>query len=484
MERNANSVGVGGFNTSKEELDESAFFDGFTNRHLEVGSIKGHQCKYRPVTHTDTVTKYIIYGDPDKFIDPESFRLKGKCKLQKKGTDGAWINLEAEDECSVINNAIQASMDKVNFTLDGTLFGDNTNNWYSWKSTIETLLSYSKSGQEFGLQNRCWFPDDAGKHDKLATAAIKTGLQGGPKARSASQNKGYEKRRKLFNNSEWVYFQIPLHSDICTMKCHIPPNVKVEVDITRGEKEFVILSPDTSTSFRLHFEDLELLCIKQEHSAEVRKFYFDQIKSGKRYKTKIDRSVIREYTKQTGAFNLSHYNLISGAQMPDQIIACMVEEAAVYGSKTKNPFNFQHFRTKESSIVYNGIHEPEDKLLMTLGTTDAGGNWSLTTDEFVRGDCNDFYQSFLDNIGLKMSDENININKEKYFQGYFFIPFDRSPDKCNRYHEHIYPGGVIDINHHVSVALEQNIRYIVYATYSTEIIFDSGKVFKDQRLEI
>ena len=75
----------------------------------------------------------------------------------------------------------------------------------------------------------------------------------------------------------------------------------------------------------------------------------------------IDRSLLKTYTVKSGTSDLSHYNIISGRQLPDQIIIGIVEETAYKGDIEKNPFNFKDFGLREASIVVNGVHEHSEQ---------------------------------------------------------------------------------------------------------------------------
>ena len=92
----------------------------------------------------------------------------------------------------------------------------------------------------------------------------------------------------------------------------------------------------------------------------INTFYHNKLNKLKRQVLPIDRSLIKSYTVQSGQADLSHYNIISGHQLPEQIIIGMVEQTAHGGRLSKNPFNFQHFDISEASLVVNGIHEPMD----------------------------------------------------------------------------------------------------------------------------
>ena len=54
---------------------------------------------------------------------------------------------------------------------------------------------------------------------------------------------------------------------------------------------------------------------------------------------------------------------------------------------------------------------------------------------------------------------------DDYYGGYFFLAWDRSPDKCNRYHRHEIAPGSIDINLKASTDLTESVTVLVYCTY-------------------
>ena len=49
----------------------------------------------------------------------------------------------------------------------------------------------------------------------------------------------------------------------------------------------------------------------------------------------MDRSLLKTYTVKSGTFDLSHYHIISGRQLPEQIIIGIVEETALRGDIEK-----------------------------------------------------------------------------------------------------------------------------------------------------
>merc|ERR1712082_201117 len=101
----------------------------------------------------------------------------------------------------------------------------------------------------------------------------------------------------------------------------------------------------------------------------------------------IDRSLLKTYTVTAGRSDLSEYNIITGNQLPEQVIVAIVDH---------------------------------DKV--------------------------DMYASFLENTGISTDDREFGITMDDYYGGSFILAWDRTQDKCNRFHRHISDSGAISIN--------------------------------------
>ena len=116
--------------------------------------------------------------------------------------------------------------------------------------------------------------------------------------------------------------------------------------------------------------------------------------------------------------NLFH-NIITGKQLPEEVIVAIVEEDAHRGTIMKNPFNFKEYDLSESSIVVNGVHELQEL-------------YKLNKSEEVY-----MYANFLENTGISTDDREFGITMDDYYGGSFMLVLDRTPDKCKRFHRHI-----------------------------------------------
>lgn len=136
----------------------------------------------------------------------------------------------------------------------------------------------------------------------------------------------------------------------------------------------------------------------------------------------------------------------------------MLDQVSHQGSANKNPYNFKNFDCSEASIVVNGVHEPAEPYKLQI----SGGDYI------------DLYSDFIINLGIASEDRDCGISPDDFIGGNFFIVFDRSKEKCNRFHRHHHDSGSIDINIRTKTNLTATVTVLVYATYSSEIIIDDS----------
>ena len=174
----------------------------------------------------------------------------------------------------------------------------------------------------------------------------------------------------------------------------------------------------------------------------------------------IDQSLLKTYTISSGKMDLSQYNIISGRQLPDQIIIGVLEENAHSGDIGKNPFHFQDFDITEACLVVNGRREPPDLYRVDLES----------------GDKADLYNSFLENIGVGRDDRECGISYDDFYGGSFLLVWDRTHDRCNRFHRHIQDSGSIDVYLKSKKPLTKTVTVVLYATYSADLLFKGDNV--------
>ena len=433
-------IGIGGLSLARDEV-ASNHFNPYQSVQYETSIKEVTTQTFHPVSSTGSSGpfNFIVPADPDKWTDCESIRLRGKMRIKKK-TGATLSDLAAAEKVAPVNNCFQSLWSNVGVKLNGTEITDPTGKWYSYKRFLENKCSYSTKVKDVILPSKGFFEDQAGK----MTTCDNTNI-------------GWEKRRKMFEKSKWVYFCINLHSDVTTLRKFLPPNIKLELELQRNSDDFCLMGVENNdATYVIELEDLSLSLKRYLPNDSVRRFYDAHIKKGHKSRFGIDRSVIKTYTVKSGTTNLSHYGIISGNQLPDQVVIGVVKEKSYNGALTENPYDFQHFDFIEGSLVVNGKHEPTEL-------------YKMNKDE---GDTADIYEHFLENTGVKTDDREFAISKHQYLNGSFFLVWDRTPDKCNRYHRHQMEGGSLDTNINLKKAIDDTVTVIIYATYSSDILID------------
>ena len=85
------------------------------------------------------------------------------------------------------------------------------------------------------------------------------------------------------------------------------------------------------------------------------------------------------------------------------------------------------------------------------------------------------YNSLLKSVGINNNDDrDIGLSLYDFTNGSFIIGFDRTIDKCNRFHTHKTSGGSIDLHLNLHKDLTTTVRVIVYSSYSSYLTFDKN----------
>ena len=305
-------------------------------------------------------------------------------------------------------------------------------------------MSYSSSSKSNILSFKGYVADTAEKFDDVGDSGTPT----------PSTNDGFLKRMKMFATSKWVYFCVNLHIDITTLRKYLPPGIKIELDFERNPDSFCLLSDKSVDNYAIELEDLRVKVDRIVQGGSIMNFYKRSLENKMQPRLPLDRSLLKTYTVTTGRADLSEYNIITGKQLPEQVIVAIVDEDAHRGTIMKNPFNFKDYDLSEASIVVNGVHEPQELYKLNKSEEDKV----------------DMYANFLENTGISTDDREFGITMDDYYGGSFMLVWDRTPDKCNRFHRHTTDSGSISINLKTRTLLDRTVTVIIYATYSKDLI--------------
>ena len=445
--------GVSGFSKSLEEMTTSKL-DYWSPFIIENGVKRGYNMEIRPQSvSVDGPIEFHLAADPEKFTDISTLTLHGKVGVRVK-ENGVWRPVHSMDpkpeSWGVINNFYQSICSSIIVKVNDCEIGDIAHNSYPYFSYIQTLLgtSSSQAGNHI-LKERCFIKD---RPENMSTPD------------TTDKSSPFVQRRKNLLVNNWVDFNIPIHNDLVTVEKYLPPNTKLSFIIRRSSDDFLIWKSSTDTNeYKINLEDLHLTVKMLEVTPSVLKNHMKQLKDAGSLKMKFTQNVLKSFTVPEGSTELKSHNLFFGNRLPNRVYLAFVEQTAYNANDTKNPFNFETAGMKEASLIINGISEPNPPYSFEPGV-----------------DERDMYYSFLENTGTSAFEmDSVNVSFEEFKNGYFIIPFDRSPTKDNGLYSHKSDGGSITVKVRAREPIKKNFMVLTFASYDSCLVFVEDKVITE-----
>lgn len=427
--------GIGGHAKSVVEMTTSKL-DYWSPLVVENGVKKSYNIEIYPQsTSTEGPIDFHLAGDPDKFIDIATLTLHGRLGLRKRNNDGEWRPVDDNTRGGFINNFYQSLFSCVTVKVNDTEIGDIANGSYPYTSYLQTLLGTSSSQAANNILQQRGFIKDT------------------------TDDGAFKKRVAPFLTQKWVDFNIPLHNDLMTVEKYLPPGTKLSFSLRRSADQFVIWKPDDDDNeYKIAMEDLHMKVKFLEVQPEVMRNHEKMASKGLRMK--FTQNMLKTFAVPKGAVELKQHNLFFGHRLPDRVYLTFVEQDAYNGNACKSPYVFETAGVSEASLIVNGISEPSPPYTYEPGV-----------------DEKDLYFNFLENTGTSPYEmESVNVTLEEFNNGYFVIPFDRSPTKDNGLYAHKSEGGNMTINVKCRTPLQKNFMVLVFASYDSVLLFTEDKV--------
>lgn len=293
-------------------------FNLFAPIDINKGYKKSHIVTVRPISNTNSNGPYTFEfaPTPDKFSDAKSLELCGRVRIViRKDNNSEIETLTANDLVSTVNNIFHSLFSSIEVYVNDLLITDPSSNWYSFRSYIEKLLTFSKNTKTVQLSGRGYFQDTHTKYDTMS-----------------NDNVGWKNRRLMFISGSWVDFNEILHVDLTTAKRYLPPNTRIKVILHRNPDDFCLLMDKATTKkYEIQLDELHMNLIKYDPDEEIMNYHINEMQISTPI-IPFDRSFIRTYTVQKGQSDLSRFNIINGQQLPEQVLIMMVDEDSYNGN--------------------------------------------------------------------------------------------------------------------------------------------------------
>ena len=137
-------TGLGSFGLDQQDLTSpiNPFNDVEMTRAIE----KGRTAEYYPISPLSDANdpEFVIPASNLEYIMLQKTRIGGEMQIVKVDAEGNEINLDADDDISIINLPIGSLYKLADLTLNGTPVSDVSSFSYPYKQWIEVKLKKSK----------------------------------------------------------------------------------------------------------------------------------------------------------------------------------------------------------------------------------------------------------------------------------------------------------------------------------------------------
>ena len=282
-------------------------------------------------------------------------------------------------------------------------------------------------------------PDDPGQLDNL------------------TENLGLIKRKGVFGGGSMIELIGKLHLDFFNQPKFLLNNVDVRIVLSFEKPEFYCMEEETSTSF-VEISDATLfmnhvtvnpgILLAQEEALNHSPAMYP-------YK----RVECKSYTITSNNSSISLDNLIQG-RLPSLILVAFVDNDSFVGKRSKNPFNFKHYKCNMFSLQVNGVSIPSQPL-----TFDYTKDKPLSS----RG-----YSTVFRNSGIHYYNTGNLISKKAFDGGTFLLCFDLSSYQtasCSS----LLDQGAVRMDARFSEPLPNTVTCLIYAEYDAVIEINKSR---------
>ncbi len=375
--------------------------------------------------------EFKITGSESKYLDFANTYIVVKAKIVE--ADNA--NMDAGTDVGPVNLFLHSIFKQVDLVLGDTLVS-HSEDTYSYRAYLETLLSYGVDAKKSQLTAALWYKDTSthmGAH---------------------ADNTGYQKRKGIAAESTVIEMCGKLHLDLMFQDRYLLNGVDAKIKLVQNSPTFCLIGEAGSTQ-KFVLLDVKLMLRQVEVSSAVQLAHERALQDANA-KYPIRRVICKSYNIGNGVRTHKEENLFTG-QLPKRIVIGMVTNEAYSGSITTNPYKFEPFGVQEINLSVDGHHmEPLQP--------------NFTSNEYIQS-----YLSLFSGTGHVFKDDGNDISREEYKSGYTLWAFDLTPDMDESGHVQLVQQGVVSLNLKFGAALANAITVVTYAEFENLIEVDKHR---------
>lgn len=324
----------------------------------QVAVEKVYFTEARPISSigvSDTPIEIVVSGSGAEYIDFKRSKLYVKARILK--ADGS--TMAANEKTGIVNLPLQSMFSQMDVYLNNKLVSFNTNN-YPWKAYLKTILFSGTDELYSQKQSELFYKDEGNLNDANAYNGGNAGLV---------MRYAYTQQSKVFE------LEGNLMEDIFDTDKYLINGVDVYIKLFRSSAPFVIISAKSTPAYKIELLDVVYKVAKVRVDPGVLLNHSKQIEATP-VKYTLTRNELKMNTIPKGSTEFYWDNIFPQA-IPDRIVVALVDQKAVNGDYTTNPFNFEHMGLTDVGIYINGESVPGRPLKTDFSA-------GLYSDAFVR----------------------------------------------------------------------------------------------------
>ena len=418
-----------------------SIFDHMTGGVPVQRDILDRQIEYiPPVTSLSSPMIAFNIGGGDEYIALDETELEVGIRIVK--SDGS--DITADDKVGCINYTLHSLWKSVDISLNGTSISYNGGN-QAMRAYLEALLSLEPVATKSWLQAAGYHKDTAGKMNVADPNP----------ADAATANIGLKERAEYTNLSQPLVMRGKFHSDIFNQSKPLIDKVNMTIKFHRNDDKFVLMSSMNPAGYKIVIDHMYVIVTKLAVAERIEKDVINQV-----VPYPLTRIVLREFTIPAGVKQFPVNQLHKG-DLPAKVVLGLVDNSALMGDYTKNPYNFQHFDVTEVSLT-DGGNEVDGQPLQ----------FDFAKNQYVEG-----YWSLFRALDKRYRNEGNDIRRKDYKDGFTLYAFDLSPSLSGG--EYIDPkkDGRLIANFKFAKDTPETLTLVVYMQFDDSFsINEAGKI--------
>ena len=404
----------------------------------------GTMVEYHPIASIvdNGPIEFNIPGSGEDYLDLANTYLHIGVKIvEADGTD-----IAADAGVGPVNLLLHSLFSQVDVQLNDKLVTSSANT-YAYRAYLETLLNYGRPAKESQLTASLWYKDTAAHMDNRNV------MDG--------ENKGLVNRAMFTAESKTVDLVGRIHSDLFFQEKLLLNGINVRIKLVSNKDKFVLMAADNAT-FKLKIVRAVLRVRKVRIAPAVFLAHAKALERGNA-KYPVDRVECKKFTVPAGNLDLIQEHIFLG-QIPTRVVIGCVDNEAFNGKYNKNPFNFKNYKIQTVSLQIDG----QEQSLKPL-------ECNFENDKIAQA-----YMNLFIGTGKAFKDEDIDITRQEYSNGYTLFCFDMTPDLGESDHFNLIKSGSIRLKMTFAEALPNTINVVIYAEFQNVLEIDRNRnVFYD-----